>query len=174
MLGDIPDDLNREIILVGIVKNLSVKRTKAGKSMAVFEIEDISGSCECVVFPSVYAACEIYLKSDNIVTVCGKIELDGDEKVKFTASRVFEFDKNVSDMRLYLRISEANKSKIYQIKSILKSNCGNTPVYLYYPETNKTMIAPNEYRVRENAVMINELKLLLGEDNIKMVKNRES
>ena len=172
--GDIPKDLDREIPLVGMVKNLKVKRTKAGKSMAIFEIEDISGSVECVVFPSLYEMSETHLKNDNIITVCGKVELDGEDKIKFTATKIFEFNQNIPVMRLYLRIAQEQRSKMYEIKSILKANPGNTSVYLYYPETNKTMVAPNEYNVSENSVMIDELKMLLGEENVRIVKNREN
>ena len=170
--GDIPQELSGEITLVGIIKDLSVKRTKAGKTMAVFSFEDISGSCECVIFPSAYAACEMLMKNDNIVEIRGKAELEGDEKFKFTVNKVFDFEKTPSDKRLYLRISESNKSKIPQIKGILRANHGNTPVYFYYPETNQTFAAPNEYRVSSSPLMFNELKVLIGEENVKTVKNR--
>ena len=58
--------------------------------MAVFEIEDVSGSVECVVFPSNYEMSEIHLKNDNIVTITGKVELDGEDKIKFIVNRIFE------------------------------------------------------------------------------------
>lgn len=168
--GEATVEKSGELTFVGIIKDLSLKRTKTGRGMAVFNIEDISGMCECVAFPKVYEQCEIFLKNDNIVEIRGRAELDGDDKFKFIVSCVYEFEKTPPSYKLYLRIEEKNRDKISRIKSILKMNHGNTPVYFYYPETNKTFIAPNEYRVAESRLLISELSGILGEENVKTVE----
>lgn len=171
--GEIPKDLEKEITLVGMIKDLSLKRTRTGKGMAIFNFEDISSaSCECVIFPLAYSVCETLLKNDNIVEIRGKAELEGEDKFKFIVNKMFEFEKTPPLYKLYLRIEEKNRDKTEKIKSILRMNHGNTPVYFYYPETKKTLAAPNEYKVAQSSFLLKELGALIGEENVKSIENK--
>lgn len=69
-----------DMILHGIVTTMRKIITKAGKNMAIFELEDTSGKMECVVFPAAYEKNpEIsQLVEDAFVKVLGKVkEKDG-------------------------------------------------------------------------------------------------
>jgi DNA polymerase III subunit alpha len=48
--------------------------TKKGDSMAVLQMEDLSGHCESVVFPKAYARIGQYIKPDARLMVWGKID----------------------------------------------------------------------------------------------------
>src|SRR5205085_12227660 len=50
------------------------KRSTTGKPMAVLQLEDMTGSCEVVVFASTFEQCVEQLRADRIVVVRGKVE----------------------------------------------------------------------------------------------------
>lgn len=169
-LGMIPNELSGEITFVGVVKNISQKRTKQGKAMALFTLEDISASCECILFPDSYIKNEVFLQEDNIVEARGKIELESDERIKFIVTSLNDFSKREPEYRLYIKLNEEDKPKLPQILKCLKFHSGKTPVYFYYPDEKKTLLAPEEYRTAKSDFLVSELCGILPEENIKYIK----
>ncbi len=57
---------------MGLITELSLKNRKSdGKPMAFFTLEDKTGSIECAVFTTAYAACGKYLKERKAVVLTG-------------------------------------------------------------------------------------------------------
>lgn len=59
------------IVMLSMVKPVT---TKKGDSMAVLQMEDLSGHCESVVFPKAYARIGQYIKPDARLMVWGKVD----------------------------------------------------------------------------------------------------
>ena len=59
------------IVMLSMVKPVT---TKKGDSMAVIQMEDLSGHCEAVVFPKAYARIGQHIKPDSRLMVWGKID----------------------------------------------------------------------------------------------------
>ncbi len=59
------------IVMLSTVKPVT---TKKGDSMAVIQIEDLSGHCEAVVFPKAYARIGQYIRPDARLMVWGKVD----------------------------------------------------------------------------------------------------
>ena len=75
-LADTPDGA---IVKVGgVITNLQRKWTRKGDLMAVFELEDLEGSVEVMVFPRTMQEHGPKLQDDAIVLVRGRTENDGD------------------------------------------------------------------------------------------------
>ncbi|MEO1394771.1 MAG: DNA polymerase III subunit alpha [Cyanobacteria bacterium J06634_5] len=74
-LSDIAEQ-NEKVTLSSIVMLSMVKPviTKKGDSMAVVQMEDLSGHCEAVVFPKTYARVGQYIKPDARLMVWGKVD----------------------------------------------------------------------------------------------------
>lgn len=71
-LGDQPEKITLSaIVMLSMVKPVT---TKKGDSMAVLQMEDLSGHCESVVFPKAYARIGQYIKPDARLMVWGKID----------------------------------------------------------------------------------------------------
>lgn len=59
-------------VIMGLITELSLKNRKSdGKPMAFFTLEDKTGSIECAVFTTAYAACGKYLKERKAVVLTG-------------------------------------------------------------------------------------------------------
>ncbi len=59
------------IVMLSMVKPVT---TKKGDSMAVVQMEDLSGHCEAVIFPKAYARIGQYIKPDARLMVWGKVD----------------------------------------------------------------------------------------------------
>ncbi len=65
--------------IIGMIKGIRRVTTKQNKSMAVLEIEDLTGSMEAVVFPKPYENFSELLEPDAILVFGGKVEERGEQ-----------------------------------------------------------------------------------------------
>lgn len=70
---------NQTARLIAMVKSVRRVTTKQNKTMAVMEVEDLTGSIEVVVFPKKYQEFPDLLEADLILVVDGKVEERGDQ-----------------------------------------------------------------------------------------------
>ena len=79
-LDDVRD--RTEVRLGGMIRGLRTsivrKGPNEGRRMGFFEIEDFSGTAECVVFARTFADIGHLLEPDRIVLVEGRVSLDRD------------------------------------------------------------------------------------------------
>ena len=166
---DLDNLLSRRVSFVGLIESVSVKRTKSGKDMAFINLEDLTGMIETIVFPTAYANYANELIKDNIVRIAGKLTLDNDEKIRFIANEISSFSAEKTNTKLYLKIDGDNISKMTEIKKILTFFNGETPVYVYFAEEKRTALAEKSMWVSTNTILLQKLKNLIGEENVKLV-----
>jgi DNA polymerase III subunit alpha len=66
-----------DVKLCGLVSGAQLRRTKEGKPWASFQLEDLSGTVECVVFASAYEEVVKFLQEDSPVMVKGAMLDEG-------------------------------------------------------------------------------------------------
>ena len=71
-----------KVIAGGIISGIKVKMTRNGKSMAYFDLDDLGGHVEVVVFPRPYMDYRKDITEDNKVFVCGTVDLRDEENGK--------------------------------------------------------------------------------------------
>jgi DNA polymerase III subunit alpha len=71
---------NQKIRLIAMVTGVRRITTRQNKTMAVADLEDLTGTIEAVAFPSTYEAVGQQLEPDTILVVEGKLDERGDEK----------------------------------------------------------------------------------------------
>lgn len=71
---------NQSCRLIVMIKSVRRITTKRNQTMAVIEVEDLTGSLEIVIFPPKYGGVSEMLLPDEIVVVEGKVEDRGDQK----------------------------------------------------------------------------------------------
>jgi DNA polymerase-3 subunit alpha len=160
---------SKNTALVGVIEELSHKRTKKGQDMAFLTLGDLTGSIECLVFPTLLSKCTNDLSKDNIIIVDGKILGDENETIKFIANGIRSFPTNITNLKLYLKVDDKAKFDMEVLRKTLKFFRGETPVYVYFSEEKRTTIADKEMWVSENGLLIDKLKKLLGDENVKLI-----
>lgn len=173
-LSDFKDQA--EVTIGGIVDTMKEIITKRGKKMAFLTLQDLSGSCEVVVFPKTYeeAQQKDLLKQDAIVFIKGKVDAK-DDNPKVLADEIIPMEQVKKKYTRYLSIqlqtTGLDPSMLKGIQSILAAHRGQTPVYLSFkdPAGKSSIIDPGEgFRVETSDGLIGELEELVGENKVKM------
>jgi DNA polymerase-3 subunit alpha len=155
--------------VAGVIEELKIKRTKRGDKMAIFTLEDQSGSTEVVVFPDVFERSSALLKSDDPLLVAGTAEVD--EMVAKIITQEIQSLENVRQaairmIELSLPREALSKDHLEGIKDVLYRYPGQSSV-VFKVETDpgKRMViaAHPRYNVFACREMIQELETLIGQ-----------
>lgn len=188
---------NKWVVVGGVIDSTKKKITRKGQAMMFVTIQDTSSSLELLVFPKTYETTKDIWVEGRTVCVVGKTsEEEGDDKLfvekaynltKENARQVAgQMSLNAGSMsvRQYApKIEVAPKPKISMpvdgleimvSPSEIKEKADPIKQILTkYPGTKKVFIAVGDkkiktsYRVEANEKLVQELKNLVGENNIK-------
>jgi DNA polymerase-3 subunit alpha len=161
----------QEVRACGIITNVKTKIDRSGKKMAFFKMDDLSGSCECLMFSKIYADCGKYLIEEEPVYLVGSIESSGDA-VKIHVDKLIPIEAAREQLTQSIKIT-VNKETVppenlYTLKSILEKNSGKFPVYLSLTSNGSKNIiySLDQYRVSLNTNLLKSLTDLFGEDSV--------
>lgn len=171
----------QRVIIPGIVIKKQDKTTKNNNLMAFITLEDMFGSLEVIVFPTVYDRCMELLFEDSIIIVVGKINFKEDEDPKIIAENIISLtEENVNMIlstnnskpekpkKIYLRLKNRNNDIMNKIKEILRRKRGKTPVYLYIESEKRKLLANKDLWIQIDKSIIKELKEVLGDNSIRI------
>jgi DNA polymerase-3 subunit alpha len=82
---------NTPVKLIGIVKSVRRLQTKTNKTMAVIDLEDMTGNIELVAFPAVYEEFGEHFEDDRIIEVSAKVDKRGEQTQLICESATVEF-----------------------------------------------------------------------------------
>jgi len=88
-LAELPD--RTQVTVGGIITAIKRATTKSGSAMAFVTLEDLTGTCEVIIFPKTYEQAHFLLKRDAVLVVRGRIDV-ADQQVKILADRVMALE----------------------------------------------------------------------------------
>ncbi|MBO8136677.1 MAG: DNA polymerase III subunit alpha [Desulfotomaculum sp.] len=163
-LAELSEIQEQQVVVVGgMVSAVRAITTQRGETMAFAVLEDTTGSCDLVVFPSVYRKCKELLESDKPVMVVGRAESTEGE-VKVLAREVTPVSK--LKRVLYLRLQHPDPQLEDQILQLLKNYPGQQMVCIYYSKSKKIKKLPLNYMVTAPGPVVYQLEQLLGQENV--------
>ena len=168
-VGSLSEEADGAFLRVGgVVTNLQKKWTRKGDLMAIFELEDLEGSVEVMVFPRTMAEHGHKLLDDSIVVVRGRV--DGREDVsKFIAQEIDVFDSSqfqtAQPVRLQLPSNAQDPNTLDQLKGLLQEHPGDSEVFLHL-NGSQVIRLPETFRVNSANGLVAELRILLGPDAV--------
>ncbi|MGZ3795624.1 MAG: DNA polymerase III subunit alpha [Pseudobdellovibrionaceae bacterium] len=122
------DANKRKVVVAGLISDLRELITKKGTRMAFAKIEDLSGSCELVIFPDAFARNEMMCRDEKPVLVTGSLEAEeGSAKIMVdSVSPMEDILKKTKHMVLHLeRISAGDYERL---QGLLRDHPGTTNV----------------------------------------------
>ncbi len=154
----------------GIIAKVNKKLTKKGDPMAMLMLEDLVGSVEIVVFPSLYAQFVEILVEDEIICVRGRLDVREDE-VKMVALEIMRPDLQDDRNRpLIVKLSSERCTDdiLIKLKEMLKEHAGPNPVELHLRDGDKTTVLKlgDGFRVDPSSHLHGELRSFLGENGV--------
>ena len=167
------EDGNRAIV-GGVVTGLVRKWTKRGDLMAVFTLEDLADSVECMVFPKTMQLWGHLLTedtNDQVVLVEGRVDRR-DDLPKLVVSSVELADLGavaaVPALRLRLPMSRCDEALIGWLKDALAAHPGEADVYLHVFSAGEERILQlgDTYSADTSNGLLGELRERLGSEAI--------
>jgi len=162
-----------EILLGGIMNKVKLTTTKrTGEKMAIISFEDLSNSCEVLVFPKTYKNVVSFIKTDAIAFIKGKISLRENEP-RLIANDIITPDevktKCTDALVVQLSTPGLDDYLLDNLKDVIQRHAGKIPVYLTFIEPNgkRTKISMSkEFSVRTDEQLIDDVEGILGKGTV--------
>ena len=158
----------------GVITDVRKKIDKAGKEMAFFNIDDFTGSCECLMFSKVFADYGKYVQKEEPVFVVGNLESSGDT-VKMHVNKLLPIDVARNELSGSIRINIVKEKvppeTLHDLQSLLENYSGKTPVFiqLFSNGSRSSVYALKNHRVDLSTELFNKLIELFGEDSFQLI-----
>ncbi|MEG2781107.1 MAG: DNA polymerase III subunit alpha [Oscillospiraceae bacterium] len=181
---------NCTVKLLCIISSVRKRITKNNTTMAYLSVEDIYGTIDIIVFSKTYMENSQLLTEGSVILLRGRLSLREDEAPKIVCESVSpcptqqeieseSFDdkkhnkneknqeiKNKKRKGLFLRMPNADCEQYLKVSNILSIFEGSTPLYYYYTDTKKYVKANSSNGVELCQPLIEELRNILGDENV--------
>ncbi len=172
-LGETEDLIEKSDVRVcGVVTELKTKFDKAGRTMAFFKLDDLTGSCECLMFSKAYEEFGKFIEDEEAVFAVGNLESSGDA-VKMQVNKVIPMKRIANELteslKLLISKEKISSEKLIELKSILKNSEGSIPVFIKLTQNGidkGKLFALEEIRVKISSELLKSLTALLGEETV--------
>jgi DNA polymerase-3 subunit alpha len=166
-LAEVDDGMQHTV--GGVVTNLQKKWTKKGELMAVFDLEDLSGVVEVMVFPRTMTEHGHKLEEDAIVLVRGRLDGRREDVPKVICHEVEVVVMgdlpSTRPVRVRLPIERVSESTVNELKALLSAHPGDAEVYLHLGD-RQVLRLPADYCVDPMSGVVAELRVLLGAEAV--------
>ncbi|HEY8057246.1 MAG TPA: DNA polymerase III subunit alpha, partial [Acidimicrobiales bacterium] len=151
----------------GVVTGLQRKWTKRGDLMAVFQLEDLRGAIEVMVFPKTMTEHGHKLEDDAIVIVRGRVDRKEDTP-RVMAMELERFEPVVESpsVTIDLTRSAVNDDLLRRLKGVLADHPGESEVVLQLSERQRVRLA-DDLSVDASNGLVAELRVLLGSNAVR-------
>ena len=166
---------NTKQTIVVIVSKFRTYTTKKNEVMGFVTVEDLSGSMDMLVFPNIFKEVTDIINENSVLVVNGTVSLK-DEEATIIADAIYDINseeakhilaaKKDSKYGLYIKVNGQNTPEFKQCCGILTRYKGMLPVYFYLQDKKQYVKAPQRLWIRESLNALDELKYVVGEDNV--------
>lgn len=178
------------INIIASIGSKKVKITRNNATMAFLQLEDMTSSMEMLVFPQVFEECRSLLQEGGVICARCRLSIREDEDPKLICERVTITDharelmlRPHSEQRrgpsaggkngLYLVAPSQESAAFDKAKNMLSIFEGAFPVYVYFEDKKRWMLAPKSLWVEVSSVLVDELKRILGSEKVKIRDNSQ-
>ena len=122
----------KQVRYAGIIVSKKILNTKSNKLMAFITIEDLYGTVEAVVFPTIYMNYSNLLQNDNIVMVSGKLSVREDDVTKILVDEITPLKKNARPKIKIVTegLEEKEKIRLNSLLEFFKGDTSNCDIYI--------------------------------------------
>jgi DNA polymerase-3 subunit alpha len=179
-LSEMPD--RGEVTLIGIISSIKpFTSKKSGEPMAFFNIEDMTGTASCTMFPRVFAEQGQNLEKDKIVLLRGKAshrervreDEEGGHIVEILADSVTQLGggaaNNAGPQSIFIQIDPGHRDRLRSLQQTVEHHRGNggaLPVFLRVADGGKLHVVKTELLAEYNEPFRIALERLLGRHSV--------
>ncbi len=118
--------------VAGIVSALKRRKTRRGDAMAVFNLEDLEGSVEVVVFPEAYARQRGLIEEEAALLVTGNVEIAEEQRrlIADTFLPLERVEERAKEIVIAIPASGLQESEVGRVRDLLRESPGPCQVFL--------------------------------------------
>ena len=157
---------NANVIVGGLLTGCKPKPTKSGNGlMGYANLEGVTGSVECVLFPRTlqqYGSC---FHDDAAVLAKGRLNIR-DERANSLLIESLELLENVPTKTVYLKFDMLTESTLSSVSAFLSKYPGTTPVVLFDAAKRIGKSVPKNLYVNPTQAFAAEAEHTFGKDHV--------
>lgn len=160
------------VVIGGMIVSSKLHFTKKNDPMAFVTIEDMYGSVEVIVFPTVYEQYKNILIEDNKVFIAGRVSLEEEKDAKLLASKIYPFNEVPRELWVQFDNMEAFDSRKEALFSSIKDVKGEDSVVVYIKAPKTVRRLQSRWNTKADRFMEEKLKGIFGNENIRLVSGK--
>jgi DNA polymerase III subunit alpha len=152
--------------LAGMVAALKEINSKKGERMAFATLEDLTGTCEVIIFSDIYRKASGFLKEEGPLWVAGLTTKD-EKGVKVIANDIMPLveaeEKMAQQAILKIPMENMTKDQMLALHHLLREHSGGCPVRICasLPDNSQILLSlPEDGHIRPSSRLRRELKAL--------------
>ncbi len=143
-----------EVAVCGLITGLGRRKSRKGAWFATFQLEDVEGRVETVIFPKTYRTCNELLENDKPFLVTGRLAAEEDSRIKILADDICPLadlrDKKAGAVQVSLDTASLDREQVERLRKACSSFKGDAQLFL-------EVARPGRYRLvakAENAMNV--------------------
>ena len=156
----------KKVTIGGMITDKKIKYTKTNQVMSFFNLEDLVGTVEVVVFPKTYEKCSTNLMEDNKVFVTGRVQADDERDGKLICESIQSFDEIPKKLWIKFATKEIYQAKEEKMYQLLADSEGKDQVVIYIENPKAMKNLPPNRNVCADTKLIEILSKEFGEENV--------
>ena len=167
-------DAASEVTVGGMVTGLKRRKTKKGDLMATFNLEDLEGSAEVVVFPDLYGKTMSRLTEDAAILVTGRPEIEDRPRILATSITTLQQAREGRTTGVAIQIVTTGLTDeiLEQLRRTLEGHKGSVPVYLEVARPGGFVMTlkadPQSFGTSPSKEMMASVEAILGKGSVKL------
>jgi len=148
------------VVTYGLMQSCKTITTKSGDKMAFAQLEDLSGPCEVVIFPRLYAKAGALLSQFNEFVVVGSLDIASQQQCKIKANNLIPLTTILDAGITHVQLTFKHNVSAEHIEKLQQSlQAGSVPCSFLFQENGKQL----QLSPRKNIRLTNEaLSLISG------------
>lgn len=174
-----PTRRDQSVTVSGLVIAARVMTTKRGSRIGIMTLDDRSGRMEVMLFSDALDRYAEMLEKDKILVVSGQVSFDDfNGGLKMSAREVMDLgsarEKYARGLSISIDESQIDQAFFERFSKILEPyRAGSVPVRVYYQRSDARacLTLGTEWRVTPSDALLDELRKLLGNDQVELEFN---
>lgn len=174
-----PTRRDQSLTVAGLVIAARVMTTKRGTRIGLMTLDDRSGRMEVMLYSEALDRYAEWLEKDKILVVSGQVSFDDfNGGLKMSAREVMDLgsarEKFARGLSISILQSQIDQQFFERFSHMLEPHrAGTVPVNVYYqrPDARARLTLGTEWRVTPSDTLLDELKQLLGHDQVELEFN---
>jgi DNA polymerase-3 subunit alpha len=174
-----PTRRDQSLTVAGLVVAAKVMTTKRGTRIGIMTLDDRSGRMEVMLFSDALDKYAEVLEKDRILIVSGQVSFDDfNGGLKMSAREILDLgearEKYARGLSVSIIQSQIDEQFFERFARTLEPHkAGTVPVHIYYQraDARAKIELGTEWRVTPNDSLLDELKQLLGKDQVELEFN---